>query len=237
MSQQGYLTGIVLQKKDFKEFDQLISFYSQEYGKVEVFIRSSRKITSKLAPIVAEPFALVSLKVVQGKNHYHLIGGEIKEHFKNILNSYQKLSKINFLFSQINQLLKLRKPDPKIQSLIVKFLRKANNLDELKLPIIFSAFLIKFLSFLGYQPEVVSCLICHQNVLTKANFNFTKGGIVCLKHQSIEEDQVKIEFPVLEILQKLLYKDFDFLINQEFNQRDLIRARQVLNKFLKWHLG
>ncbi len=78
MSRTQHLLGVILAKENWRENDQVISFYSQESGKLEVFVRGARKINSKLAPLISEPFALLDLVVVPGKNHTHLIGGEVK---------------------------------------------------------------------------------------------------------------------------------------------------------------
>ncbi len=239
MSQNGYLSGVVLQIKNFQESDKLISFYSREYGKIEVLVRGCRKIKSKLAPIVSEPFALLNLKVVKGKSHYHLIGGEVKERFRDILGSYEKISQINILFLRINNLLKLKKPDSKILFLINKFLRKVSQSPQKKIQIISSAFLIKFLSFLGYRPEIKHCLVCQEKPRGKELFfDLDKGGIVCLKHNSAEDqkqEKIKISQGVLQILQKLLYKDFDFLQKENFIAVDLEIVQKVIGEFYRWH--
>ena len=239
MSRTRHLLGIVLAKENWRENDQIISFYSQESGKVEILVRGARKINSKLAPLVSEPFALLDLVIVSGKNHAHLIGGEVKEHFKEIGKEERKIIQTNALLKRINQLIKTQ-PDKKIFSLILKFLRKINQLPLNKIQIVNNAFLIKFLAFLGYCPEVKTCLFCHQTPQEKELFfNLDKGGIVCLKHD-LEDNQnnqsLKINQNVLETLQKLLYKDFDSLIKQEFIQKDLQTAGQIIKKFFDWHL-
>ena len=235
MSQDEYLTGYVLKTENFKERDKIISFYSQEYGKSEILVRGGRRIKSKLAPIISEPFALLNLKVVKGKKHYHLIGGEIKQNFKNIYLDYEKLTQVNFLFSQINKLIKFKKPENKILSLIIKFLKTVDQKHNLHIQNIYPAFLIKFLSFLGYRPEIKRCVVCQKSDIKHGYFDFEKGGLVCQNHESNSEHAVEISESVLKILQKLLYKDFDFLTKQKFNHQDLQTAEKVINQFSQWH--
>lgn len=238
MDRDEYLTGIILSMRNFREYDRIISFYCKEHGKIKVFVRSARKSASKLAPIISEPFAILKIKIVRGKNHHHLIGGEIKEHFKNIGMYYNKLTQVNLLFSKINKLISFRKSDSKILSLIITFLRKVNALPVDKVQVLFPAFLIKFLSFLGYRPEIKQCVICHKSNLTDGIFfDLEKGGVACKKHSSDNSEfKMNINPLVLQILQNLLYKDFNFLIEQELNKKDLQSAEVIIDKFYQWHV-
>ncbi len=240
MSNTRRLLGIVLDKENCRENDQIIFFYTQEAGKIEILIRGGRKVNSKLAPIVAEPFALIRLVIVPGRNNFHLIGGEVEESFKDILQNEKKIIQINALFKKINKLVKTQS-DSKIFPLILKFLERINEQPAEKIGIIISAFLIKFLTFLGYRPEIRRCLICSKIPLEKEIvFNPIKGGIVCLKHGLEPNDEtggIKINQGVLNILQKLLYRDFDYLISQDFDQKDLLAAGKTIKRFFNWHLS
>lgn len=240
MASTRHLSGVVLNKESHWENDQIISFYSQEAGKVEILIRGGRKISSKLAPIVAEPFALLNLVVAVGRNNFHLIGGEVKKSFRGIYQDEEKIMWVNNLFRKINTLIKIQ-PDLKIFSLIMKFLEKINYLVPGKIRIISNAFLIKFLAFLGYCPEIKRCLICAEIPQEKeVIFSPIRGGIVCLKHKldpDTEIKEIKINQDVSGILQKLLYCDFDNLIGQTFEQKNLLMAEKVLKEFFDWHLG
>lgn len=239
MSRTRRLQGIILNKENHREDNQIISFYSQEAGKIEILIRGARKINSKLAPIVAEPFALLKLVIAEGKNNFHLIGGEVKESFRGIFRDEKKIIQTNALLKKIDKLIKTQ-PDQKVFSLILKFLRKINHLPPDKLRGINNAFLIKFLAFLGYRPEIKKCLVCRQLPLEREMiFNLTKGGIVCLKHDLKDEDageKTRIKREVLNVLQKLLYQDFDSLIKQDIVQNDLQTAENVIKRFFDWHM-
>ena len=41
------MLAIVLSRRDFREFDQIVSLYTKEKGKLEVLARGVKKITSK----------------------------------------------------------------------------------------------------------------------------------------------------------------------------------------------
>jgi DNA repair protein RecO (recombination protein O) len=240
ISKTKQLNGLILSRKNWLENDRIISFYSQEEGKIDILARSSRKIESKLGPVISEPFVLLRVTVASGKKFFHLIGVEARRHFKKILKSETKLIKINDIFNQIDALIKFQKKDAKIYFLTAKFLETVEKISEIKLKAISSAFLIKFLAFSGYKPEVRNCLVCHQE--PKENpiyFIFNKGGIVCVKHleeadQSAQKE--KISLKNLEVLQKLLYRNFDSLATEMFSEKEIDTVDKIIVKFFNWHL-
>lgn len=244
MTSGEYITGIVLARKNQGDFDTIISVYSKEHGKVEVKIRSARKIISKLAPLVAEPFVLVKLKVVKGKQYYHLIGGEVQERFENIYKDYIKMNSIANVFSSINEVVKFRRPDLKIFSLLIAFLQKANKAQQQEMTILIPAFLIKLLAFLGYRPQIRECTICQTPLplpgapldLACLYFDFDLGGIVCKKHKYDSEGRTELFVSTLIILQNLLYKKFDNILRQKYSKKNIQSAEKIINQFYQWQV-
>ena len=241
MSATNRLLGIVLNKINYLENDQIIDFYTLERGKVEILVRGARKINSKLAPIISEPFTLLILTVADGKNYFHLIGGEKKQRFLGILKRKSQSFKLYSLFKKIDQLIK-SEPDKKVFSLIIRFLETIDESPEMNFLAVYNAFLIKFLSFLGYRPEIRKCLICQKEIKQdKMFFNFKKGGIVC-SHHPFEKDFEKTEVIIinqalLTVLQKLLYQNFNFIIKGGFQETDLKKSGNLIKKFFLWHLN
>ena len=65
------MQAITLSRRNFREFDQIVSLYTEDLGKVELLARGIKKITSKQAAHV-EPFSLVTLEIARGKEVDHL---------------------------------------------------------------------------------------------------------------------------------------------------------------------
>lgn len=59
--------GIILKRSNLKEADRLLTVLTSDKGKIKLIARGIRKITSKKAPHL-EPFSLISIFVVKGKN-------------------------------------------------------------------------------------------------------------------------------------------------------------------------
>ncbi|MGC9048941.1 MAG: DNA repair protein RecO [Patescibacteria group bacterium] len=233
------VSAIVLNVRDHRENDRIITCYTRQLGKIEILVRSAKKITSKLAPFSSGLYSLINLVIEPGKNYYHLIGGEIKKYFNNINNDYEKNIRVGQILNIFNKITKPAKPDDRLFDLTVKTLEKIDTLPKIKVEIFIYAFLIKFLSLLGYKPEIKKCLICQKIPSAKVNFDINRGGIICLKcSTSVDKSEINIQMTdkVLNLLQNLLYKNFDFLEKLNFKSTDFIIVKNVIDKFLEWHL-
>lgn len=231
---------IVLRSRSHKDYDRMITCYTRELGKIDILVRSAQKLNSKLAPLTSGLYAISSLKVESGKNYYHLLGGEIKKYFKNILSNYRDIWQVGRLLKGVDEIIKLEKPHQQVFDLLVKFLEKMNIKSGRDKEILFYAFLIKFLSLLGYQPEIKKCVFCRRQPKhdERVYFDVAHGGLVCegcgeKKHHSA----ILINEAVADVLKKLLFRRFDQLERGPINRIDFRRAKVIINRFFKWHLG
>ena len=252
------LRGFVLKIENSGENDLNLIFFSEEEGKIKILVKGARKPLSKLRGL-CQFFIFLELKIVKGKRNIHLIGGRELKIFKNIIESFKKIKETSFLLSTLNSFFpfflptdpptcppklqrrrklyaKEEKKEPKIFALSLKTLEKINSLSEEKTDLLKSAFLIKFLAFSGFKPELKKCLICHKLLLENfVFFDFKQGGLICSACQKTKNsDQIKISSEILGILQNLLYKDFDFLKEKNFSEKSLIEIDDILKKFLVW---
>jgi len=241
------LKGFVLSIENFGENDLNLIFFSEEEGKIKILVKGARKPQAKLRGL-CQFFIFLELKVVKGKRNIHLIGGRELKVFKNIVESFKKIKETSFLLSTLNSFFpfflptdppklyaKEEKKEPKIFALSLKTLEKINDLKEEKSEIISSAFLIKFLAFFGWKPELKKCLVCHKTL--KGDFlffDFKEGGTICLTCRKENVHQQKISKEVLDVLQKLLYGDFNFLAKYPSKEGNLKEARRLIEKFLAW---
>ncbi|MCX6760396.1 MAG: DNA repair protein RecO, partial [Candidatus Nealsonbacteria bacterium] len=82
--------GFVIAKNDLREADQLFSFFSRDFGKVEILGRAVRKIKSKLRAGV-DLIYFSELEFIQGKAYKTLTDSSVIEKFKNIRSDLNKL--------------------------------------------------------------------------------------------------------------------------------------------------
>ncbi|MFH2014017.1 MAG: DNA repair protein RecO, partial [Patescibacteria group bacterium] len=81
---------IILFKKSSNEYDNVISIYSEELGKIFISAKGTKKIESKLRYSI-EPISFVQLILVEGKNFLILKDAFLLDQFLNIKKDLEKL--------------------------------------------------------------------------------------------------------------------------------------------------
>lgn len=144
------MLALVLSRRDFREFDQIISVYTEEFGKMDLLARGVKKIISKNSAHL-EPFSLVEIEVAQGKEIDHLTKVVPVEYFKNIREDLQKSLVAGYVVNFVNIIFKAGEADKKVFDLLVNwfvFVNLKSTILNLKL---LDNFMIELLQMLGYD--------------------------------------------------------------------------------------
>ena len=150
------MLSLVLSRRDFREFDQIISLYTKEKGKVEVLARGVKKITSKNAAHL-EPFSLVDAEIIPGKELAHLGAVQPINYFANIRAGLQKSLAAGYLVSLLDKVLREGERDERIFDLTSNFLEYLNlpTCQLVNLSLV-DGYIVKLLHCLGYDIKVVN---------------------------------------------------------------------------------
>ncbi len=173
------MQGIVLSRRDFREFDQIISVYTPEQGKIEMVARGVKKIQSKNSAGL-EPGQLVEFGLAKGKEMSLLTSVTVEEDFTNIRLDYRRAFVASFLLDTVDRLVEKNSVDERI------FLFLCTTLLELQAtPDSFEFFLdrtiLQFFSLLGYTPILGQCALGGEDVLGFGTvfFHPKDGGVIC----------------------------------------------------------
>lgn len=217
-----------LTKEEKGEADQVFNVLTENFGKVEILGKGIRKIVSKLRS-AAELFCLSEIEFIQGKNYKTLTDAILIEKFKNIKNDFQKLTLVYKITEIVNFLIGREEKDERVWNLLKTTFQKLNNsfLSSEQFFLLYFFFFWNLVSFLGYKPELYSCLVCQKKLLPEILwFLPQQGGIVCwrclknlpdLKELKIEE--IKVE--TVKILRILCDENGGFLNRLRVEKNDL----------------
>lgn len=151
------MLSIVLSRRDFREFDQMISVYTKEKGKLNLLARGVKKIISKNSAHL-EPFSLVEIEVVPGKEIDHLTKVVPVNYFSNIRADLQKSLAAGFVVSTTDKVIHTHEPDKRIFDLLVDWLQSLNLsiFQSSNLTPSIDGYIIKLLTCLGYDINQVN---------------------------------------------------------------------------------
>ena len=226
---------IVLMRRDIGEFDRLITFYSQDLGKIVGKVTGARRIKSKLTPHL-EPFFHIGLMIAPGKTFWRVASARIIDSFSKIRKDGALIAAASYLVKLVDELVKEDHPDDYIFNLLHKSL---DYLDKRKInpALLIDIFAWKLVAHLGYRPELDSCLVCRKVIERKpAHLSLIKGGLICA-NCSLDQPQILTVTPeVLDLLQKLLKSKFESLLKIKIKPATLKEALNIIEKFVIYQM-
>lgn len=237
---------LILNRQDYKEYDSLVTVYTPLYGKLTLLARGTKKAGSKLAGHI-EPLTLADLMIISGKG-FDYIGGIItRDAYLGIRSDLNKLYYAGSALSLFNRLTKENQSDERLFFLIVRWLEILESFTDFQKEsgeLLAAFFTIKFLTELGYKPEMHQCLDCAQAITPGKNyFNLLSGGLVCegcfIKNRSVQGVSQNQLLTITDNCIKLMR----FMADNRFKSAEKLRIDKkvmkelsgLLDKFIIFH--
>jgi len=205
--------GLIFKKEERGEFDQLLSVFSKDFGKLEILGKGIKKISSKLRAGM-EIFYLSEIEFIQGKRYKTLTDALKIEKFENLRKDLKRLAVAYKISEDLDNLVGGEEPDEKIWQLLVEVFQKLNtlHLTPFTLHLIYYYFFWNLISILGYKPELYFCPICQKKLTPeKLYFSQKEGGIICENCSKTAKSAIEIQPETVKILRKILERDWKTL--------------------------
>jgi len=184
------MLAIVLSRRDFRENDQIISFYTLEQGKLEVLARGVKKFLSKNAAFL-EPFCFVDAEIIKGKELTHLGSAQPINIFKNIRADLQKSLAAGYAVALIDKIIHTGEKDKRMFELIKSWLEWLDS-SALFNAMMLNAFIAKLLTLLGFDPSAHESNLEIKNILEKLVFGSWQS-IAEIKYNADEANNIQKE--------------------------------------------
>lgn len=226
--------GFILKKADSGEVDRIFTFFTKDFGKLDLLAKAERKIKSKLRGGL-ELFYLSEIEFIQGKTHKTLTDTILINNFKKLRTDLKRL-KIAYQISEVlNNLVKGEEPDKKIWQLLNETFLRLNALEirNWKLGILYHYFLWNFLSILGYQPELYHCSLCQKKLTPESIFFASKeGGLICGQCKKTIKSAKEVSADTVKIIRLILKWDWPTLEKLKVEDEDLKQVSAVSRDYL-----
>lgn len=143
------MLAIVLDRKNWRESDQMISLYTREQGKVEALVKGIKKITSKNSANLGI-LSLVEITIASGREVEHLTKVRPVKIFKNIYSDFDKIWLAQYVVKLADQNVLSAERDEKIFNLLLSFLEFLDSAVKINSLNLATAFIFKFWHCLGF---------------------------------------------------------------------------------------
>jgi len=255
------MEAIVLARRDFREFDKIISFYTKENGKVELLARGVKKIISKNSAHL-EPFSYLRVEIAKGKEIDHLTKVIPINFFAKIRQKMDKSLAAGFIVSFLEKMTETGEPDKRIFNLLLGWLKFADKAVSFNF-ILLDAFMINLFSALGFYPILDKCVICEksfQNIMKEqfarpsfatatpgklrprdgvGGFYFSGGGLICPdcrdKKEYVGEKIIDCGLKETSNMQVLLKGDWRIINEFEFDKQEKEFLHKLVYEFVLFH--
>jgi DNA repair protein RecO (recombination protein O) len=147
------MLSFVIGRNDWREYDQIVSLYTLELGKVEVLARGVKKILSKNSSFL-EPGNLVEAEVIPGKELNHLGSVQIVNGFSGLRKSEQGNAVLSFSLYIFSNFITHQERDERVFKLLYSWLDFLDNNKIGSAVFSLDVFIVKFLAVLGFDISV-----------------------------------------------------------------------------------
>ena len=170
---------IVIKKQNTNEYDQWVTCYTEEFGKLKTVAKSILK-PSSIQALHLDIFNLVEFELINGRGMPIITGAQVINSFGGIKDSLARTAVAYFFVEAIDKMIFENDKDSKMWSFLAYFFEELNK-EENNHTDLLRRGQIRLLDILGYFPETDSCKACNGGLGNDnfGAFNHLLGGVVC----------------------------------------------------------
>jgi DNA repair protein RecO (recombination protein O) len=214
----------VLKKENIGESDRSYTFFTEDFGKIELIAKGSQKIIAKLSGHLEIP-SYVWIKFSLGRKNRLISALEI-ENFLELKNDFFALRFSFEILDFLDKLTIFNQKDAHLFHLLSKtffYLKENFKKGKFVLEFFLLYFKAKTLFFSGWAPYLEGCVICNK----EANyFSFDQKGLVCKAHK--KEGEIFLTKKEIENFKSLFFKNLN-----DFQKISFIK--EILKSKEKFH--
>jgi len=170
---------IIIKKQNTNEYDQWVTCYTEEFGKLKTVAKSILKPTS-IQALHLDIFNLAEFELINGRGMPIITGAQVVDTFRGIKNSLAKTAVAYFFTEVIDKMVFENDRDEELWSFLINFFNELNKNDA-NPGILLRQGQSRLLDVLGYLPETGSCKVCDYKLGDGelGAFNQELGGVIC----------------------------------------------------------
>ena len=195
--------GIVLKEVRYKDTSKILTLYTKEHGKIAVMARGAYRANSQLMS-TTQVFAYGEYHFNMGRGLIFLNQADLINSFYSIRETMDRVIYGYYMLELVEKSLPDEQENEKIFLLLEKGLRVLSNLNKDFLKFII-AYELKFVSFLGYKPNIERCVSCNSLKSENVKFSISQWGIIFSNCFNLDPFAIYLNSETYETMHNLLY--------------------------------
>ena len=194
---------VVLKQLPMGEADRILTFYTQDMGKLRAVAKGVRRPKSKLTGHL-EPLCHVSISLSQGRNLDLVTEAQIIRPFKGLREDLHRISQGIYVAELVDIFSVEGSSNSSVYRLLLDALGCLETMRDRAL--LLPHFELHLLEHSGYRPELFRCVECRATLEPGDHtFSAARGGIVCPNcHGTSSESVVPLSLSAMKVLRFLL---------------------------------
>ncbi|MDA8235864.1 MAG: DNA repair protein RecO [Clostridia bacterium] len=223
---------IVLRTRKYSEADQLVTLFSRQRGKIPAIAKGVRKVKSRRRGGV-QPFTHGAFVLYEGRSLDHITQGDVIDAFPALTADLDRLAYASYITELVDGLVEEGQQNEKVFLLLLTTLHLMTTEDP---EILTRVFEMRLTNFLGYCPELDSCVNCGGELGTAVRFSPELGGVLCGRCLSHDPMAARLTPATLAVMKQLLKMDLRRLGVLKVNQGIRSELEKLLNRYLDLRL-
>lgn len=171
---------VILNSFDYGESDRILSFYTEEHGKIKGIAKGARRSKKRFVGNL-EPLSHINLIFFHSEKSelVRVEDSTLIESFGNLKADIDRLTEGYYLLELVSEMTREGVILPSVFFLLLDFLGMLSENGGNEGPLRF--FEIRLLSILGYLPHLDACVVCRKGFegADRVYFSSERGGTVC----------------------------------------------------------
>ena len=228
---------IVLRSINLSETDKLVTFMTDQYGKVKCVGKAVRRIKNRFGASI-EPMSHIRLIYFGKENQtlYRLNHSDIIHSFQPIREDLRKIYTGIYFNELVDVLTPEAHPDLNTFRLLLESLLALEAMDSLDT--LSRLFEMRLMCLAGYAPQLSHCSICKGSAKTeRIGFSFEHRGIVCEPCSFKTQPEMRFQVGTLKYLEKLKTRDVRHASRLKFPKGVELEIEQLTHKLILSYTG
>jgi DNA repair protein RecO (recombination protein O) len=239
MPQSHVTSAIVLRTRPFGESDKIVSFLSEDLGKITGIAKGAKRSRRRFANSL-EPFSVVNLHV-RDPSHAGLaliVAADLQFGFKRLLGSLEKIAFASYIVEITEGLIAEREENRSVFQHVSEALRYLED-NDVSLRFL-TSFELKLLRLTGYQPLLDRCKQCGEDrrgtSAPEWHFSLRDGGILCRPCCRLSNEILPLSATALDVLMDLQSENSPSRSRLLLPLSVIKEIRSVLLRFIQFQL-
>src|SRR4030066_1330831 len=230
--------GIVLKSQNFRDSSQILTLYTQKFGKLKLLAKGIKSPRSRMAGNLQQ-FSVVEVVFYKKEEaDLHLLSqADLVDPQAEIYKNLTRLSYASAILELVDRLTVEDETHPGLYSILTETLHILTGIPEDKLPVLVWSFALRLASNLGYRPNLAGCSICGKKELKEPYllFSVEQGGLVCRACSEPGSFYLKLSRESYEAMKQMLKSTPAEVERIAVTPKQLQEISEIILNLLEYH--